>query len=78
MNDDQQNADEIAARLEENKVCRHIVNEIVKFGVNQRQLWYIVRLIGLEMENVNDAQSLAAFVRETKPEIFMERNQEHG
>lgn len=75
---DDQHDIELKKQLEENKICRQIVREIIKFGVNQRQLWYIVHLLGLEMDDINNSQALASFVRETKPEIFMERNEEHG
>jgi hypothetical protein len=52
--------------------CRQVVSEIMNFGVTQGQIWHIVYLLGLELEDVEDMKALTAFVKERKGrEIFL-------
>jgi hypothetical protein len=61
--------DELA---EQNLQCRQIVREITNFGVNQRQIWYIMYLLALELENVPDLQMATDFIKEYKgAELFL-------
>jgi hypothetical protein len=46
----------------ENQTCRDIVKEILNFGVNQRQLLYIIRLIALELENLDDTREIIGLI----------------
>ena len=57
---------------EENKIVREIVKEINNFGINERQRWLLIYQLALELENVNDLQETAAFIKELKgSEIFL-------
>ena len=37
----------------ESAKCREIVHEIMNFGVNQKQITTIIKLLSMELENVN-------------------------
>jgi hypothetical protein len=46
--------------------CREIVLEIKKFGVNQRQLLFIVDLLSLELENLQTTKEIRAAIRNAR------------
>lgn len=57
---------------EQNLQCRQIVQEIMRFGVSQRQIWYVMYLLAMELENIEDLQMATDFIKEFKgPEIFL-------
>jgi hypothetical protein len=57
---------------DENKTCRQIVSEIMNFGVTQRQIWYIIYLLGMHLDDVDEMREVAGFVKETKgDELFL-------
>ena len=57
---------------EQNIQCRQIVREIMNFGVSQRQIWFIMYLLALELENVDDLKMASDFIKEYKgSEIFL-------
>jgi len=62
----------------ENQKCRQIVNEILDFGVNQRQLMMIIYLLSLNVENIETAQELSTVIKELSPEIFVGRNEDNN
>lgn len=37
----------------QNQQCREIVKEILDFGINQKQLFKIIYLLSLELENIS-------------------------
>ncbi len=39
--------------------CREIVGEIIRFGVSQQQLVYLIKLLALELEDMELARDLA-------------------
>jgi hypothetical protein len=47
-------------------VCRQIVNEISKFGVNQNQRLEIIKLLSLELESHDAIVAIAEIVKEAK------------
>ena len=55
----------------ENQQCREIVNEILNFGINQRQLMMIIYLLSLNVENIEVMQELSAAVKTLTPDIFV-------
>lgn len=55
----------------ENEQCRQIVNEVLNFGVSQRQLMNIIYLLSLNIENVEVMQELSAAVKTLTPYIFV-------
>lgn len=64
---------------EDNTVCRQIVSEIVHFEVTQRQIWYIIYLLGLNLEDVEEMRAVTGFVKECKgDELFLSSNIEGG
>ena len=44
--------------------CREIVQEILNFGVNQRQLLKIAYLLSLELENRDDLVTISGCIQE--------------
>lgn len=50
----------------ESLVCRQIVNEISKFGINQNQRLEIIKLLSLELENHEAIVAIAEIVKEVK------------
>ena len=45
-------------------VCRQIAGEISKFGVNQRQLLNIIKLLAMELEDREALVAISAVVKE--------------
>lgn len=54
---------------EENLVARKIVKEISQFGVSERQRCLIMYYLSLELENIERAQVISNFLKETCPEL---------
>jgi hypothetical protein len=48
--------------------CRQIVNEILKFGVNQKQILNIIKLLAMELENHEAMVAVSAVVKEALEE----------
>lgn len=42
----------------ESAKCREIVHEIMNFGVSQRQILTIIKLLSMELENVNTMKTI--------------------
>lgn len=49
--------------------CRNIVQEIKKFGVNQRQILYTIYLLSLELEDVELMRSLTKVIGEKRENV---------
>lgn len=47
---------------QENLVCREIVKTINDFGVNQRQILTIIRLLAFELENMDDCREIVGLI----------------
>lgn len=61
------------------KECRDIVLEIKNFGVNQRQILYIIDLLALELERNEDMRRIREAVvgiRQELPDTPLELNKE--
>lgn len=56
---------------EENLICRHIVQEINNFGINQRQLKYVIYLLSMNIENAETMQEMVSAIKEICPDIFL-------
>lgn len=52
--------------------CRDIVKTIVDYGVSQRQLLHICKLISLELEDVNAMKRISSLVGELLDEESVE------
>jgi hypothetical protein len=48
---------------DEKQTCRDIVKEISNFGVSQRQQLFIIYLLAMELENVEQMKQLTDVVR---------------
>jgi hypothetical protein len=46
-------------------VCRQIVGEVLKFGVNQQQILNIIKLLAMELEDREALLAISAVVNET-------------
>ena len=49
--------------------CRQIVSEITKFGVSQKQLLNIIKLLSMELENRDALLAINAVVSEALDEV---------
>jgi len=59
---------------DDKKIALQIVNEINKFGINDRQRWMILHLLSLEIENVQDMKDMVSFIKSKKEkEIFVSK-----
>ena len=55
--------------------CSQIVREIKNFGVNQRQILYLIQLLSLELENTDVMKALTATVGQYRELIPVEEEQ---
>lgn len=60
---------EIKLDSEKRRECRDIVTEIRNFGVNQRQILFLIQLLALELENREVMQRIVGVVGESREEI---------
>ena len=58
----------------ESLVNRQIVDQILKFGVNQRQLLNIINLLAMELENREALLAIASVVKEALEEAQVSQN----
>ena len=54
---------------EKRQVCRDIVSEIKNFGVNQRQILFIVQLLAMELENGEAMRAIVKAVGAVRKDI---------
>lgn len=54
---------------EKRQACRDIVQEIRSFGVSQRQILFLIRLLAMELENRSIMTSLIKAVGEGQKEV---------
>lgn len=57
--------------VEDNLVCRQIVKEIMALPVSQRQIYFIMNLLSLELENVDHMRELTAALREMREDTHV-------
>ncbi len=63
-------ASTIADKLaEENIIARKIVGEISQFGVSERQKYLVMYYLSLELEDIDRAQTISSFLKETVPNL---------
>jgi len=56
---------------QDNITCREMVKEIMRFGVSQRQIYFIIYLLSLELENIEHVQVLSAIIREMREDTHL-------
>lgn len=49
--------------------CREIVKEIKSFGVNQRQILFLIDLLALELEDINTGKALRKVIVDTRTQM---------
>lgn len=49
-------------RAKENAACREIVSEIVRYGVNDRQILFIIRTLAHELEDMDECREIVGCV----------------
>jgi hypothetical protein len=54
--------------------CRQISSEILKFGVNQKQLLNIIKLLAMELEDRDALIAISAVVKEALEEAHVSNN----
>lgn len=54
---------------EKRQTCRDIVREIKEFGVNQRQILFLVQLLAMELENRQAMQAISKAIGEVRKDI---------
>lgn len=54
--------------------CRQIAAEILKFGVNQKQILNIIKLLAMELEDRDALVAISAVVNEALQEAHVESN----
>jgi len=60
------NADKLA---EENVIARKIINEILQFGISERQKYLIMYYLGLELEDIEKSQAVSNMLKELVPNL---------
>lgn len=64
---------------EKNLVCRQVVKNIIKFGIDERQKMLIIYLLALEIEDVEKMQTLTSVIKEiVGEEVFLTSRSESG
>jgi hypothetical protein len=63
---------ELKLSKEKRQECRDIVLEIRKFGINQRQLLYLIYLLSLELEDNVTMKALSKAIGENRENIKTE------
>lgn len=56
--------------------CREIVQEIKRYGVNQRQLLYLIQLLTLEIENTEVMKKMVAVISYNREEVDNEGSEQ--
>lgn len=51
------------------QACREIVKEIKDFGINQRQLLFLIQLLAMELENRDAMRAISKAVGEVRKDI---------
>jgi len=54
---------------EKRQVCRDIVSEIKNFGVNQRQILFLIQLLAMELENGEAMRAIVKAVGAVRKDI---------
>lgn len=58
----------------DSNTARQIVKEINQFEINDRQRWLLIYYLALELENVEEMQAMAAYIKEVKgSDIFISK-----
>lgn len=58
--------------VDERKFVHELVRELNNIGITERQRWFLIHAIALELENVHDMQELCQFIKDLKgDQVFL-------
>lgn len=60
---------EIELPKEKRQVCRDIIMEIKNFGVNQRQILFLIQLLAMELENTEVMKAIVKTIGNVRKDI---------
>lgn len=60
---------EVELSKEKRQACRDIVTEIKNFGVNQRQILFLIQLLAMELENGDAMRAIVKAVGAVRKDI---------
>jgi hypothetical protein len=52
----------------ENENARKMLREMNQRGLSDRQRWFLIYLLGLELTNIEEMQTVAGFVKTMRPD----------
>ena len=60
---------EMKLSRDKRQACRDIVLEIKNYGVTQRQIWFLIHLLSLELENQELVRAIAEVIGDNREKI---------
>ena len=58
--------DQNVESVESSIKCREIVQTVLDYGVNQKEIYQLIYLLSLELENIDHMKKITNFISETK------------
>jgi hypothetical protein len=58
--------DQEVESVESSIKCREIVQTVLDYGVNQKEIYQLIYLLSLELENIEHMKKITNFISETK------------
>ena len=58
--------DQNVESVESSIKCREIVQTVLDYGVNQKEIYQLIYLLSLELENIDHMKKITNFITETK------------
>ena len=58
--------DQEVESVESSIKCREIVQTVLDYGVNQKEIYQLIYLLSLEIENIEHMKKITNFISETK------------
>ena len=56
---------------EDNLKCRKLVSEILNFGLSQKQIYFMMYLLSLNLENISHSQDLSSILKGMNEEFLL-------
>lgn len=56
---------------QENTFCRQAVRELSQYGINDRQRLFIINLLALELENIENVKAITSLIKELDNKTFI-------
>ena len=58
--------DQNVESVESSIKCREIVQTVLDYGVNQKEIYQLIYLLSLELENIDHMKKITNFITKTK------------